>query len=78
MGEDQKTVVWPDGTVTDPPRVVPYEPTPDWTRTTRASAAEPEPEPIPFEVSEAEAPENVTRLDTFKNRRDDEPGSGVA
>jgi hypothetical protein len=79
MGKDEKTVLWPDGTVTDPPPFVPYEPTPDWTRTTRASAAEPQPEPIAFEVAEAEVPENVTRLDTFVRRRDDESGgSGAA
>jgi hypothetical protein len=79
IGPDGKTVLWPDGTTTDPPLVVPYTPTHDWTGT-RASAAEPEPElaPIPFEVNEAEVPENLVRLDSFKNRREDEPGPGAA
>jgi hypothetical protein len=60
--------------VTELSNVEPYTGTPPLTALTDQRA---EPERERFEVTEIEPPANVTRLDTFKAKRDDEP-SGAA
>jgi hypothetical protein len=70
-------IIWPDGSLTDPPPLEPYAPTPDWTQPalTRQRA-----EPVPFETVEAEVPENVTQLHPYQRRHssDDEGPAGAA
>jgi hypothetical protein len=74
IGDDNKTVVWPDGTVTDPPELRPFEPTPDWT-TTPALTHQPA-EPEPFEAEELAPPEN---LGAYRRSREEPPDeSGAA
>jgi hypothetical protein len=67
----------PDQLISHGVPIEPYTGTPDWTRTALSDQREaPVPrEPVPFEVAEAEAPQNLVRLDSFKTRRDDD-GSG--
>ena len=67
IGDDGKTVVWPNGDVTDPERVEPYEPTPPLSPIPQRRAPEPElveaePEPAPFETAEPAVPQNVLPL----------------
>ena len=57
----------------------PFKATHDWT-TTALTDQRSEPEPVPFEVVELTPPKNVTRIDTFRNRRDnddDDQGPGA-
>lgn len=67
IGEDGKTVVWPNGDMTDPEPLEPFEPTPALSATPQRRAPAPaledvEPEPVPFETVEATPPQNVTPL----------------
>jgi hypothetical protein len=64
IGDDGKTVVWPNGDVTDPQPLEPFDPTPAFSPTPRRRAPEPElePEAVPFETVEATPPPNVTPL----------------
>jgi hypothetical protein len=78
---DTKTgeITFPEGVEPEP--VVPFKPTADWTKTPLADRRDQRAEPAcePFEVTEAEVPQNVTRLDTFVRKRDsDEQGPGDA
>ena len=56
--------------VTEPPNVEPYQPTPPLELTDQTEQPAPIAEPLP--VVELE-PANVTRLDQYKAKRDDEP-----
>ena len=79
IGPDDKTVIWPDGTVTDPPELRPYEPTPPLTPLPALTHHHVEPEPLPFEVTEAEVPENVANLGAYRRSREEPPDeSGAA
>jgi hypothetical protein len=76
--DDHGKIIWPDGSLSDPPPFEPYKPTAAWPALTDRTA---EPEVIPFETVEAAVPENVTVLDPYRRRHssdDDEPGPGVA
>jgi hypothetical protein len=77
LGPDDK-IIWPDGTLTDPPPFEPFKATPDWTQ--RALTHQPEPEPLPFEATEAAVPENVTVLHPYQRRQssDDDGSAGAA
>jgi hypothetical protein len=70
-------IVWPSGVTSDPEPLAPYPPTPMLEPLHEERA---EPEPLPFAVEELEPPPNVTRLDSFVRRREDdsEPGPGAA
>ena len=63
-----------DGEAADLKPIEPFTGTPALTdqRDHNDQRAEPECERARFEVREAEVPQNVTRLDSFKNRRDDD------
>lgn len=74
IGEGNE-VIWPDGTTSAAPPLKPYQPTPDWPALTDRTA---EPEPQPFEVEELVPPENVTVLDPYRRKRDDEGPAGAA
>ena len=78
IAKDGKTLIWPaTGEVAEPLPFEPFKATPDWTRTAQRDRRA-EPEPIPFEVTEAEVPENLVRMDTYKHKRDDEGDQGPA
>jgi hypothetical protein len=74
---DNNQIVWPNG---DTEPAEPFEnyaqPTPPLTPLPALTHHRAEPEP--FEVEELEPSENVTRLDVFKNRRDDDGSAGAA
>jgi hypothetical protein len=79
IGPDDKTVIWPDGTVTDPPELRPYEPTPLLTPLPALTHQPAEPEPVPFEVAELAPPENVANLGAYRRSREEPPDeSGAA
>jgi hypothetical protein len=71
-------IQWPDGAITDPPVLEPFQATPSLP-VQRDERVEPEPSLEPLAVTEMEQPPNVMRLDEFLlRRRDDDGPAGAA
>jgi hypothetical protein len=74
--EKDGTAITIDGAAVELKPLEPFTGTPALTDQRDQYDQRAEPEPVRFEVTELEPPANVSRLDTFRNRRDSEDGGG--
>jgi hypothetical protein len=76
---DRRTLIWPEtGAVAEPIVQEPFKGTPALTDRRDHNDQRTERERERFEITEAEVPENLVRMDAFVRKRDNDDGQGPA